>query len=116
MNELDGFELFEPDAYKKMFITPQIKCVGICSEAYKALGCPEYVNVFIDDVKKRVLIKKADKEFANTIHVVCHSSGHNMNMCCRSLADRISGLHGRSKRVFGRVVGEGMMIFDRSDK
>ena len=74
------------------------------------------LNVFIDDVKKRVLIKKADKEFANTIHVVCHSSGHNMNMCCRSLADRISGLHGRSKRVFGRVVGEGMMIFDRSDK
>lgn len=116
MSELEGFELFRPNADKPLYIAARQKSVAICAEAYKALGCPQYVNVFTDDFKKRIMIKKAEKGYENAIKVVQHSAGRNMCLCYKKLADMVIEMFGQSTRVYGHVVGDGMMIFDKTEE
>jgi len=113
MSELDGFELFVPDAGRPLYITTSEKTLRICADAYKALGCPDCVNIFFDEVKRRMMIKSAKKEYENTLNVTAHSSGRNMSICCKSLARKAVEMYGKGVRVYGHVAGDGILIFDR---
>lgn len=114
MTELEGFEIFAPSKGKPLFICTGEKAVRICADAYKALGKPQYVNVFLDDVKKRILIKVSEKSFDNALKVVKHSGGMNMTICYKDLAKKVSAMYGKGNRVYGHIVSEDMIIFDRS--
>lgn len=111
MNELEGFVLWRPDEGKPMYIRTDDKCIRICAEAYSALGAPEFVNVFLDETKRRVMIKMAKPDYQNIIRVTSHSAGHNMSLCNRRLAQKMIGLFGKA-RIHGHIAGDGILIFD----
>ena len=69
MSELDGFVVFQPTETKPLYITPGKKATGMCAEVYKKLGKPEYVNVFLDEMNCRVMIKRAEEGYENAIRV-----------------------------------------------
>lgn len=112
MTELEGFEIFTPTG--PFFICAGDKAIRICADAYRALGMPEYVNVFLDDVKKRIMLKVAKKDYENAMKVIKHSHGMNMNICYKALAVKIADMYGQGNRVYGHLVSDGMMVFDRS--
>ena len=113
MNELMGFELFKPSGDKPMYIAARAKSVGICAEAFKSLGCPDRVVIFFDDVKKRIMIKRAEEGQENTVLVIKHSGGANRSMCLKALAERVIAMYGRSVRIYGHQAGDGILIFDK---
>ena len=94
MSELDGFVVYKPDDYKPIYIAAGGKQIRISAEAYRRLGGPEWVNVFFDEVHKRVMIKAAEAGFENVVHCTCHSSGRNMSICYRNLTDKLIAMYG----------------------
>ena len=121
MTELESFELFRPEGKRKYFISARNKSVGISKDAYEDLGQPEYVLVYIDEVKKRIMIQAVDKKYDNAIKVVKHSAGggkrsRNMCLCCRALTKAMTEMYNQSIRVHGHMAGENMMIFDKVDE
>lgn len=111
MNELEGFVLWRPEEEKPMFIRSNGKGVGLCGTAYTALGCPEFVNIFFDEMKCRVMIKRAEPDYKNIISITAHSGGRNMYLCNKRLAKKIVSMFGTA-RIYGHMAAEGTLVFD----
>ena len=121
MTELEAFELFRPHGEQNFFLCARLKSIGISKDAYYALGSPEYALVYFDDVKKRIMVKVVDQRYENAIKVVRHSAGghhktSNMAFCCKSLALKMASLFGKSVRVYGHLVSDGVMVFDKPEE
>lgn len=120
MTELQSFELFRPHGEQNCFIRARNKNIGISKDAFHELGKPEYVLVYFDDVKRRILIKVVDKQYENAMKVVRHSAGGmkygNMCICCKALAQRMIEIVGTSVRVYGHLVSDGVMVFDKPEE
>lgn len=110
MTELEGFEIYKPE--KSFFIGIGDKTIRICADAYRSLGAPGYLNVFIDEAGLRVMIKVAQENYENAMKVIAHSSGRNMCICYKPLAEKLAGMFGKGARVYGRMVSDDMMIFE----
>lgn len=116
MTELEGFELFKPGKDETLFITTNFSKIMMCKEVFQVLGKPEYVNVFLDEVKQRIMIKAAEKDYENAIRVIEYKSKKSKHFCSKKLATIISNWYGKSQRVYGHVAGNNLIIFDRRER
>ena len=114
MNEFDGFVVYKTDM-RPAYIAGHDRYVSISAGAFTELGCPDLVNLFIDESGKRVMIKRAEKKFKNVLRVIEHQAGHNRCICRKDLALTICGIFGKGVRVIGHPAGDGCMIFDRPE-
>lgn len=115
MSELDGFVVYKPDD-KPLFIAAYEKSVSVSAGVMAALKSPQYVNVFLDICRKRIMLKTAEKDFENVLSVVQHGAGHNRVLCNRELAQVIRDMFGKGVHIMGHVAGDGIAIFDRSER
>lgn len=118
MTELESFELFRPHGEQNFFLCARLKSIGISKDAYIELGSPEYALIYFDDVKKRIMVKVVDRQYENAIRVIRHSAGghhktSNMAFCCKALTKKMIEMFGRSVRVYGHLVSDGVMVFDK---
>ena len=118
MTELQSFELFKPHGEQNYFLCARKKSIGISKDAFYGMGAPEYALVYFDDVRKRIMVKSVEKQYENTVKIIKHSSGgshksSNMAFCCRSLTEKMIELFGISNRVYGHLVSDGVMVFDK---
>ena len=121
MTELEAFELFRPHGEQHFFICARLKSIGISKDAYNELGKPEYALIYFDDVRKRIMVKVVDQRYENAVKVIKHSAGgrhksSNMAFCCKSLTERMIAMFGHSVRVYGHLVSDGVMIFDKAEE
>ena len=120
MTELQAFELFKPHGEQNFFLCARKKSIGISKDAFFAMGSPEYALVFFDDVKKRIMIKAVNQNYENAIKIIRHSAGgthktSNMAFCCKGLCLKMIELFGVSVRVYGHLVSDGVMVFDKPE-
>ena len=119
MTELQSFELFRPHGEQNFFIRARNKNIGISKDAYDELKKPEFVLVYFDDVKRRVLIKVVDKQYENAVKIIRHNSGGNksgnMCICCKALTRKMISMFSTSNRVYGHLVSDGVMVFDKPE-
>lgn len=118
MTELQAFELFKPHGEQNFFLCARQKSIGISKDAFFAMGSPEYALVFFDDVKKRIMVKAVNQNYDNAIKIIRHSAGgthksSNMAFCCKGLCLKMIELFGVSNRVYGHLVSDGVMVFDK---
>lgn len=121
MTELESFELFRPHGEQNFFLCARNKSIGISKDAYNELDQPEYVLVFIDDIKNRIMIKAVNQNYENAVKVIKHSAGgthrsSNMCLCCKALTKKMITMFGTSNRVYGHLAGDGVMIFDKTEE
>lgn len=114
MSELDHFVVYKTNR-RPVYIAAHSKCVGISAGAFVELGKPEFVNVFIDESGKRVMIKKADKKMPNIWKVIEHRAGQNRCICSKPLTAVIREMFGHGTHITGHPV-DGGMIFDRPEE
>lgn len=112
MSELDGFVVYKPNE-APCFISAHDKSITVSSGAFKALGSPEWANVFLDECRQRVMIKAAEPQFKNVLKMVEHSAGKNRVICNRELTVLLHDMFGRGSHIMGHLVADGCMIFDR---
>ena len=115
MSELDGFVVYRPKDLP-CFISAHDKQITVSSGAFKVMGSPEYVNVFLDECRQRIMIKAAEPKFENVLKMVEHSAGRNRVICSRPLTETVREMFGRGAHIMGHLVGDGCMIFDRVRK
>lgn len=115
MNEQDHFVVYKPCKLPAC-ISAHEKYIAISAKAYIELGKPEYVNVFLDECGKRVMIKKADKRMPNVMKVIEHQAGSNRCICRKDLARVVREMFGHGTHVMGHPVDDGGMIFDRPEE
>ena len=112
MSELDGFVVYRPDE-KPIYISSHDKYISLSAGAFKALGEPECVNVFIDEIKHRIMIKAAEKDFENVMSIIEHSSGRNRVICNKKLAAVAVRFFGRGVHTMGHAAGDNCVIFQQ---
>lgn len=111
MSELDGFVIYKPKhSNEKMYLSVRKKGVGITQAVLEALHDAEYVNVFFDEMKHRVMLKYAEADFENTLKVGNYGrSGRMINSL--DIAEKLRGWYGNAQ-VAGHVAGDGILIFE----
>ena len=115
MSELDGFTVYKPGTEKAYFIKANEKAVTVCKEAWEMLGRSEYVNVFLDEMHGRIMIKPAERDFDNIMRCSKpHEGHHTAAICCHGLAMKVLKMMG-NKRIYGHPVSGGM-IFENEDR
>ena len=112
MSELDGFVVYKPKhEVKKMHISVRKKGVGLTQTVIEALNDAEYINIFLDDKKHRVMLKYAEEGYENTLKVGNYGrSGRMINSL--DIAEKLRGWYGNAQ-VAGHVAGDGILIFER---
>jgi len=111
MSELDGFVVYVP-TNKPVFLTILERSLGISSGAVEILGTPEHVNVFLDEIRGRVMIKRAEETYPNVMKLVKHAKGSNRVICNRPLTERVRAMLASGLRMEGHQAGEGTVIFE----
>ena len=112
MSELDGFVIYKPKHGDKIHITVRRRCVGITRSAVDKLGDGvQYINVFFDDNKRRVMIKRAEEGFENTLKICANgTSGLTINSVL--IAEKLRGWFGKDAQIPGHEAGDGILIFE----
>lgn len=112
MSELDGFVVYKPKhEVKKMHISVRKKGVGLTQTVIEALNDAEYINIFLDDKKHRVMLKQAEADYQNTIRIRDYGrSGLMINNL--GIAEKLRGWYGPDARILGHVAGDGILIFE----
>lgn len=112
MSELDGFVIYKPKhSNEKMYLSVRKKGVGITQAVLEALHDAEYVNVFFDEMKHRVMLKYAEADFENTLKVGNYGrSGSMINN--KNIAEKLRGWWGENARIQGHAAGDGIVIFE----
>ena len=111
-DELNGFVVFRPSVDKPAFLSTRQKSTGLSSGAWIKLDKPEYVNFFLDEDGKRVMLKVAEPNYDNALKVVFHGKGKNMCFGNKVLARKLTDMFGIGKQIPGHLVGTGIMIFE----
>ena len=111
-SDLMGFDLFTVERH--VFIRTQSDRIVISSAAFKILGRPAFINVFIDRLDGRVMLKYAEKEYENSLKVyTCKRNGaHWINS--KELVVFLEPFIGRNVRAYGQKAGKDMAVFEGS--
>ena len=112
MSELDGFVLYKPKpGIKNIHISIRKRGIGITQTAVEALGGSEYINVFFDDHRRRVMLKHAEADYPNIIRIRNYArSGLMINNL--GIAEKLRTWYGPDARILGHVAGDGILIFE----
>lgn len=112
MSELDGFVVYKPKhEVKKMHISVRKKGVGLTQTVIEALNDAEYINIFLDDKKHRVMLKQAEADYENILRVGNYGrSGSMINN--KNIAEKLRGWWGENARIPGHAAGDGIVIFE----
>ena len=111
MSELDGFVIYKPKRGARIHITVRKRCVGITQAAIDALGNTEYINVFFDDRKHRVMIKRAEEGYENTLKI-CPNGTSGLTINSKVIAEKLRGWYGNDAQIPGHTAGDGILIFE----
>lgn len=111
MSELDGFVVYKPQKETKMHISVGRRGIGITRSAVDALGVPEYINIFLDEVKHRVMIKYAEADYENTLKI-SNNGRSGLTINCKRIAEHLCGWYGLNTHVPGHEAGDGILIFE----
>lgn len=113
MSELDGFVLLKPHCKShpiSLNIAPAHMYTSISRGALAELGCPTYCNIFVDENKKRVMIKAAEEGYQNTYHLVQNKKKRTARINNKNLAVTLGKLF-TGTVIPGHVAGDGIVIF-----
>ena len=122
-NELTGFVVYEPRKFRSNGIAFSVnnRTLRFTTEAVTKIGAPDYVNIFFDDTKKRMLVTAAKKDYKNVFQLRKPSNRLSVRSAifCAALCvqvQRLAGIEDREKLVSfkGRVYSPTQLIFDLS--
>lgn len=108
--ELEGFTLFKPPLKNEIHISIRKRCIGISIDACEALGS-KWINVFFDERKKRMMVKRAEEGYKNTLKISDNGeSGRTINSA--GVCETLKRMFGDRAKIGGHVAGDGIIIFD----
>lgn len=111
MSELDGFTVFRPQRGASIHITVRNRVIGITKDAVAVLGEPKEVNVFLDERRRRVMIKSAEAGFDNTLKI-CKNGRSGLMITSAILAKKLGDWWGEGAQIPGHTAGDGILIFE----
>jgi len=107
-NELYGFTVYKPGGRGTIHLTIRTRVLGISAAACEVLGS-EYVNVFLNEKKHRVMVKRADAEFQNVMRICV--SGSSRVVGNAELTGILRKWFGDKAVIQGYKAGDGILIF-----
>lgn len=87
------------------------KNIGFYKGVMNFLGT-KYVNIFLDEVHNRLMLKRAEPNFPNVISI--RKDSHNYVINDRALVAKLREMFGEGARVNGHEAGEGIIIFEET--
>lgn len=105
--ELVGFTVVKGPKYGypretiAMSLSVSNRRIRFSAKAIKILGEPDYINFFIDEMHKRVMVKAAEKSFANRYALNVTNNTYKNSVCSKSLAEKMADLFGTKKIIEG---------------
>lgn len=109
-SELDGFTVFRPPLKNELHISVRRRTIGLSIRAYEVIGS-DWVNIFFDERKNRVMIKRAEASYPNTLKI-CNNGKSGRVINSLSATDKLRRMFGKDARVAGHEAGDGILIFE----
>lgn len=109
-NELYGFTVYKPGGRGTIHLTIRTRVLGISAAACKVLGS-EYVNVFLNEKKHRVMVKRAEVGYSNVMKICV--SGSSRVMGNAELTGILREWFGDKAVIQGYKAGDGILIFGK---